>query len=304
MPKETARTVVVALAAGLAVAVAKLIAAIVTGSPAMTAEASHSFADFANDLFLLIAQFRSRRPPDDKHPFGYGREAYFWALLAALGAFLAGAAFSLREGIASLLHPAATSSFLLAYVVLAVSTAFDLVSFRQSVRQMVEGARRTRRRVLTHAALTSDPMLRGVFNEDSVSTAGDVTAFLGLAISQATGSSVPQRIVAIAVGLLLVRISLRMVRRNHDFLLGQPVPLAQQQQVRDFLLTRPEVTAVHQLLVTLLGPDQVWILARISVRTSLRADDVSALVSDLDAGIHQASHSVSRIDIITAGEGT
>jgi cation diffusion facilitator family transporter len=304
MPSETSRTVVVALAAGLGVAIAKLFAAIVTGSPAMTAEASHSFADFANDLFLLVAQLRSHRAPDDEHPFGYGREAYFWALLAALGAFLAGAAFSLREGINSLIHPVATSSFLLAYVVLAVSTVFDLVSFRQSVRQMVEGARRNRRGVLAHAALTSDPMLRGVFNEDSVSIAGDLAAFAGLAISQGTGSSVPQGIAAVVVGLLLVRISLRMVRRNHDFLLGQPVPLAQQQQVRDFLLARPEVTAVHQLLVTFLGPDQVWILARISVRPSLRADEVAALVSDLDAGIHQASQSVSRIDIITAREGT
>jgi cation diffusion facilitator family transporter len=304
MPNETSRTVGVALGAGLAVAVAKLVAAIVTGSPAMTAEASHSFADFANDLFLLVAQFRSRRPPDDQHPFGYGREAYFWALLAALGAFLAGAAFSLREGINSLLHPVSTSSFLLAYIVLAISTVFDLVSFRQSVRQMVEAARRNRRRMLAHAALTSDPMLRGVFNEDSVSIVGDIAAFVGLAISQGTGSSVPQGIAAVVVGLLLVRISLRMVRRNHDFLLGQPVPLAQQQLVRGFLLDRPEVTAVHQLLVTFLGPDQVWILARISVRPSLRADDVDALVTNLEAGIRQASQSVTRIDIVTAGEGT
>jgi divalent metal cation (Fe/Co/Zn/Cd) transporter len=198
----------------------------------------------------------------------------------------------------------ATSSFVLAYIVLAISTVFDLVSFRQSVRQMADGARRNRRSVLTHAALTSDPMLRGVFNEDSVSIAGDLAAFVGLAISQGTGSSVPQGIAAIVVGLLLIRISLRMVHRNHDFLLGQPVPLARQQEAREFLLAHPDVTAVHQLMVIFLGPDQVWVLARISVRPTLRADQLVAVLNDLDAGIHKASESVSRVDIVTAGVGT
>jgi cation diffusion facilitator family transporter len=139
---------VVALAAGLAVAVAKLVAGLITGSPAMVAEAAHSFADFGNDSFLLVAQVQSRRPPDQAHPLGYGREAYFWALFAALGVFLAGAAFSLREGIASLMHPTTTSSSLLAYVVLGVCTVFDLISFRQSAGQMVAGAQRSRRSVL------------------------------------------------------------------------------------------------------------------------------------------------------------
>jgi len=105
MPSESTRTVWVALLAGVGVALAKVGAAVVTTSPAMAAEASHSLADTANDLFLLIAQHRSARHRDEQHPFGYGREAYFWALLAALGAFILGAAFSLREGITDLIHP-------------------------------------------------------------------------------------------------------------------------------------------------------------------------------------------------------
>jgi divalent metal cation (Fe/Co/Zn/Cd) transporter len=81
-------------------------------------------------VFLLIAQRRSSRPPDDQHPLGYGREAFFWALIAALGVFVAAAAFSLREGIDELIRPSATSSFAVAYIVLAISAVFDLVSFR------------------------------------------------------------------------------------------------------------------------------------------------------------------------------
>jgi divalent metal cation (Fe/Co/Zn/Cd) transporter len=104
--------VTVALVAGLGVALAKVGAAVVTSSPAMAAEASHSLADTANDLFFLVAQHRSARQRDEQRPLGYGREAYFWALIAALGTFIAGAAFSLREGISELIHPSTTSSFI------------------------------------------------------------------------------------------------------------------------------------------------------------------------------------------------
>ncbi len=140
MPNDSSmRTVLVALGSGLGVALAKVAVAVVTGSSAMAAEAAHSLSDTANDLFLFVAQRRSTRRPDDRHPLGYGREAYFWALIAALGVFVAGAAFSLREGITELIHPSATSSFAVAYVVLAISAVFDLVSFRQSAGQMITG---------------------------------------------------------------------------------------------------------------------------------------------------------------------
>jgi cation diffusion facilitator family transporter len=180
MPNDSMRTVLVALGSGLAVAVAKAVVAVVTGSSAMAAEASHSLADTANDLFLFVAQRRSTRRPDDRHPLGYGREAYFWALIAALGVFIAGAAFSLREGITELIHPSVTSSFTVAYVVLAISTVFDLVSFRQSAGQMIgrPGPQSAHRVVDT------------------------------------------QGIAAVLIGLVLIRTSLRLGKRSHDFLVG------------------------------------------------------------------------------------
>src|ERR1700684_2685462 len=109
MPDDSTRTVLVALGAGLGVALAKVGAAVFTGSSAMAAEASHSLSDTANDLFLFVAQHRSSRHPDGRHPLGYGREAYFWALIAALGVFIAGAAFSLRGRIIELIHPVRNS---------------------------------------------------------------------------------------------------------------------------------------------------------------------------------------------------
>ena len=162
MPDDSTRTVLVALGSGLGVTLAKVGAAVFTGSTALAAEATHSLADNANDLSLFIAQRRSSRAPDDRHPLGYGREAYFWALLAALGVFVTGAAFSLRDGIDELIHPSATSSFAVAYVVLGISAVLDLVSIRQSAGQMVRRARRYHREFVEESRVTSEPSLRAV----------------------------------------------------------------------------------------------------------------------------------------------
>ena len=318
MPNESTRTVLIALVAGLGVALAKAAAAVFTGSPAMAAEASHSLADTANDLLLLVAQRRSTRGPDDRHPLGYGREAYFWALIAALGVFVAGAVFSLREGIAELVHPSVTSSFAVAYVVLAVSTIFDLVSFRRSVGQMTGQARRFNRDLLEESRVTSDPTLRAVFVEDAVSVSGDLIAFAGLALSQITGSSIAQGVAAVLIGLMLIRIGLRLVRRSHDFLVGawlltpathkrdadgftQPLRPTDEQKARAFLLAYPGVTGIRELLVTFVGPGQVWVVARLDIADDLRGDQVKSLVRGIESGMKHASENVYRVDVVAIG---
>src|ERR1700691_3989519 len=220
MADDSTRTVLVALGAGFGVALAKAGAAAFTGSSAMAAEASHSLADTANDLFLFVAQRRSTRSRDDQHPLGYGKEAYFWSLIAAVGVFVAGAAFSLREGIAELIHPGVTSSFTVAYVVLAVSAVFDLLSFRQSAGQMIRRGRRYSRGLIDESKVTSDPTLRAIFLEDAVSVSGDVIALAALALNQITGSSIPQGVAAVLIGLVLIRVGLRLIKRSHDFLVG------------------------------------------------------------------------------------
>jgi cation diffusion facilitator family transporter len=208
MANESTKTVLVSLATGLGTALTKVGAAAVTGSCAMAAEASHSLADSANDLLLFVAQRRSSHPPDDQHPPGYGREAFFWAPLAALGVLAAGVAFSLRTGIEELIHPSATSSFAVAYVVLAISTVFDLLSFRQSGGQMITRAHRYDRDLLEESRVTSDPTLRAVFVEDLVAISGDVIAIAALALTQIIGSSTTQGVAAVLIALVMIRISL------------------------------------------------------------------------------------------------
>ncbi|MCE0768758.1 cation diffusion facilitator family transporter [Pseudonocardia kujensis] len=322
MPNDSTRTVLVALGAGVGVAVAKAAAAVVTGSTALAAEAAHSLADTANDVFLFVAQRRSSQPPDDQHPLGYGREAYFWALIAALGVFVAGAAFSLREGIDELIRPSVTSSFTVAYIVLTISTVFDLASFRQSAGQLRRRAHRYQRGLLEEARVTSDPTLRAVFNEDAVSVAGNVLAFVALALNQITGSSIPQGVAAVVIALLLIRISLRLIHRSHDFLVGiwagaggeprgrdvdgftQPLRQADEEQVRSVLLSCPGVTAIRQLLFTFVGPGRVWIVARVDIDNCLHAAQVKALVSGIESALMRETEDIFRVDIVPIGEAS
>jgi len=163
-------------------------------------------------------------------------------------------------------------------------------------------ARLANRSILDEAAATSDPTLRGVFNEDAVSVAGDVSALTGLATNQITGSSIPQAIAALLIGLVLVRISLRLVNRNHDFLLGRPIQAYDRDRVRYFLLDCPGVTAIRELLVTYIGPSQVWVIARTNIEDHLRGDQVTSLVSGIERSLKRQSTHIYRVDVVTVGE--
>jgi len=163
---------------------------------------------------------------------------------------------------------------------------------------MTVQARRSNLSVLEESATTSDPSLRGVFNEDAVSIVGDVVALLGLAISQLIGSSVPQAIAAVLIALVLIRISLRLVKRNHDFLLGQPIPAPDQARVRTFLLDYPGVTAIRELLVTFVGPGQVWVLTCIEIDKNLSSHDITDVVCGIDLSLRHESKFIYRVDVV------
>src|SRR5258706_5127861 len=184
----------------------------------MLAEAVHAFADAGNQVLLLVAQRRSEVAPDELHPLGHGREAYFWALLASLGVFLVGALLSVRQGIEQLLEPTRSSSFGLTYVVLFISLMLESLSLRRAYRQLREEAEDLSREFLEHLDLSSDPIARAVFAEDAVAVAGNVIAGVGIALRQVTGSSVPDGMAAIVIGLALGFVAFQLGRRNADFL--------------------------------------------------------------------------------------
>src|SRR5579859_727587 len=268
-------TVLVAFGANLLIAAAKSAAALVTGSASLTAEAAHSWADCGNEVFLLIATRRARRPRDVAHPFGHGREAYVWSLFAALGVFVAGGAVSVTRGIQDLLHPEPAGHFAIGYGVLAVSFVLEGISFLQSVRQARSEAEPLQRDLIEHVMVTSDPTLRAVFAEDSAALAGLVIAAAGLAAHQLTGSAVPDATGSILVGLLLGAVAAVLINRNLRFLVGEEADPRIRSAILRALLAMPEVARVTYLRLEVIGPRMVFVTGDVD----LTGDDTESHVA-------------------------
>ncbi len=280
------RTVLIALAANLLVAVAKSVAAVVTGSASILAEAAHSWADTGNEIFLLIAYRRSRRPRDHAHPLGYGREAYVWSLLAALGLFVAGAAVSVTHGVQELLHPEPATDFVVGYVVLAVSFVLEGISFLRSVRQARPTAELMERDLIGAVIGTSDPTLRAVFAEDSAALIGLVIAALGLGAHQLTGSSTPDAVGSILVGVLLAAVATFLIDRNREFLIGEEAadPRVRAAAIRT-LLAQPEVARVTYLRLEFVGPRLVTVIGDVDLTGDETESNVAVRLRALEAKI-------------------
>ena len=278
-------TILVAFAANLLVAIAKTVAAAVTGSASILAEAAHSWADSGNEVFLLVANRRSRRPSDPAHPFGYGREAYVWSLLAALGLFVAGAAVSITHGVQELLHPEPATDFLVGYVVLAVSFLLEGISFLRSVRQARPAAELLERDLIEQVMATSDPTLRAVFAEDAAALLGLVIAAVGLGAHELTGSSVPDAVGSILVGLLLAAVASYLIDRNRAFLLGEEADPRIRSAVIRALLQEPEVARVTYLRLEFVGPRTVSVIGDVDLSADERESHVAVRLRALEAKI-------------------
>jgi cation diffusion facilitator family transporter len=262
---ESITTVLVAFGANVLVAVAKSVAAVLTGSASILAEAAHSWADAGNEVFLVVANRRSRRPPDPAHPLGHGREAYVWALIAALGLFVAGAAVSVTHGVQELITPEPATDFLVGYVVLAISAVLESISLLQSVRQIRHEATSFHRDLIEHVLATSDPTLRAVFAEDTAALAGLAIAAAGLAGHQLTGSAVPDAIGSILVGLLLAVVAMLLINRNRRFLIGQEADPRVRAATLQAILEAPEVARVTYLRLEIVGPRMVSVVGDVDL---------------------------------------
>jgi cation diffusion facilitator family transporter len=263
---ESTRTVVIAFGANLIVALAKTVAAIISGSASMVAESAHSWADTGNQIFLLVANRRSARPADAIRPMGYGREAYVWSLLAAVGLFVMGAAVSVWHGISDLLHePTGHENYLIAYIVLGVALLFEGASFTQAVRQLRGEAQEYDRDLLEHALATSDPTTRAVFAEDSAALIGLVIALAGIGLHQLTGNVAWDAIGSILVGVLLAVVAVILIDRNRRFLTGEPASSRLYEAARAHLEQLPDVEEVRFLRLEFIGPKQLFLVGSVDL---------------------------------------
>ena len=280
---ESLGSVLVALAANSAIAVAKGIAAALTGSPALLAETLHTAADAGNEVFLYVAIRRSRRPADASHPFGYGPERYYWALLAAIGIFLVGGAVSIWNGFEALLHPPELESFWVGVAVLLVALVLDGISRFVAVRQL--RAQAARREVSIRQLLreSPDPTVVTVYFEDTVDVLGALLALGALVLHRVTGSAVPDALASIVIGLLLCYLASRLTRRNRQLLTNQSVPERYVERMRVRLQSEPEIEAVPRLEAVYLGPGAVLVAADVQVPDGLAASEITAALARIRA---------------------
>ncbi len=265
--RRTRVTVLVALGANLLIAVAKAVGGVVSGSPALLSEAAHSVADSFNEVFLLAALRRSRRPADARHPFGYGKERFFWSLLAAVGIFVMGGCFSFFQGFEALRQGTRETSggYVVGLIVLGVALLAEGGSLLRALYQVrARGGR----------AALRDPALRTVVAEDGTAVLGVSLAIAGMALHMATGQVAWEASASLAIGVLLVYVAYRLGREARDQLIGQAADPELSGRIRALLRAQPEIDSVESLFTMKLGLDSILVAARIDLVPGLDSERV------------------------------
>src|SRR6266536_2890369 len=246
------------MAANFAIAVAKLGAGLIGHSAAMLAEGAHSVADTMNQVFLLVSLSLGDRKPDEEHPFGYGKERFFWALLAAVFIFVSGALFSVFEGVRTLMGGSSgvETAFPISYAVLGFSLLAEGASLYRAVFQVRGEARAAGKRLRVYLRQSSDPTVQTVLFEDSAAVTGAVLAYT-------------------------------LGRDTKGLLIGEAARPEQRRLLRDLIRAHPEVDAVLELLTMHLGPNALLVAVRLDLRDDLTAPEVEELSNRIDRELRQ-----------------
>ncbi|MBC9724860.1 cation diffusion facilitator family transporter [Streptomyces sp. TRM68367] len=273
----------VALAANLLIATAKAVGGLVAGSPALLSEAAHSVADSFNDVFLLAALRRSRRPADRRHPFGYGKERFFWSLLAAVGIFVMGGCFSFFQGIDALRGGSGEtlSGYVAGLIVLGVALFTEGISLLRALYQV-------RRQGGTDGGGLRDPALRTVVAEDGTAVLGVSLAITGMALHMATGQIGYEAAASFAIGALLVYVAYRLGREARDQLIGEAADPEARDRIRSLLRAQPEIDSVEALFTMKTGLDSALVAARVDLAPGLDSERVEEVAVRIKRHIARA----------------
>ena len=290
------RVLYVAIAANIAIALSKYVAAAVTSSPAMLAEAFHSTADSCNEFLLLFGVRRSERPPDELHPFGHGKELYFWSLVVAIVIFGLGAGCSLDDGISRLLHPTTTIKPGWNYATLGIAAVFESYSWYVSRKELM--ARWKPGQTLWRIIRSSkDPSVFTVFVEDSAALAGIAIAAIGIAVGQTLHNPYFDPAASVLIGLLLAGVAMLLANESRELLLGERAPLRLIQRVKGIIRSEPSVEEVGDLFTMQLGPDEVLLAVALRFSSHLRVQELEATIDRLEQKIHREAPVIKRIFI-------
>ncbi|WP_219466533.1 cation diffusion facilitator family transporter [Nonomuraea rhizosphaerae] len=280
------KAIVAALTANLAIALAKFVAAFFTSSSSMLAEGIHSVADSGNQLLLLLGGKRAQREKDQKHPFGYGRERYFYAFVVAVVLFTIGAAFSLYEGFSKISHPHELESPIWAFAVLIFAIIAEAFSFRTAIKEA--NPLRGKQSWVTFIRRSKSPELPVILLEDLGALLGLIFALFGVTMTVITGASIWDAIGTLMIGVLLAVIAVILAIETKSLLVGEGASPEMEGQIRTALEGAPEVDRVIHMRTMHLGPEELLVAAKIAVAHDDTASDVARGIDEAERRIREA----------------
>lgn len=277
------RAIVAAFLANMGIAVAKFIGFIVTGSSSMLAESIHSVADSGNQALLVLGRKRGRRAPDAAHPFGHGRERYFWAFVVALVLFTLGAAFSIYEGVHKLQHPEHLESAQWAIGILLVAICLEAFSFRTAIHEsnLVRG----RQGWATFIRRSRSPELPVVLLEDFGALIGLALALTGVSLTVVTDDPMWDAIGTICIGSLLAVIAVVLASEMKSLLMGETATEEDQATIVEAIESAPSVVSVIYVRTQHIGPDDILVAAKVDLDHELTVAGVAAAIDELERRI-------------------
>ncbi|HKN83830.1 MAG TPA: cation diffusion facilitator family transporter [Pyrinomonadaceae bacterium] len=299
--------VIGALFANALIAVLKLAAAVVTGSSGMMAEALHSVADTMNQIFLLLGLRFYKRPASGKHPFGHGKERFFWSFIAAIFIFGVGATYAIYEGIEKLAHPHPPTNLFWAYAVLALSFLLEGCSIAVAIYQELGEARHEGLSFADYLRESKDPTAKTVLFEDTAALIGIIIAAAGLVLTEyQVGGRVGaywDGVASIAIGLVLAVVAFTLARTSRGLLLGEAASPKVIAAIQRAIESHPNVESVVELLTMHLAPKQILINAHVKLRSGLVTGDIEKSIEEIEERIKRAEPKVEMIFLEAARPG-
>jgi cation diffusion facilitator family transporter len=280
------KAIIAALSANLAIAVAKFVAAFFTGSSSMLAEGIHSVADSGNQLLLLLGGKRAQRASDKAHPFGYGRERYFYAFVVAVVLFAIGAVFSIYEGWHKISDPTQVESPIWAFAVLIFAIIAEGFSFRTAVKE--SNPLRGQQSWLSFIRRSKSPELPVILLEDFGALLGLIFALFGVTMAVVTGDGVWDGIGTLMIGVLLAVIAVVLAIETKSLLLGEGASPEMETQIRGALESSPEVARIIHMRTLHLGPEELLVAAKIAVEHDDTASQVARGIDEAERRIREA----------------
>ena len=284
-----------AVAANVAIAVTKFVVAGITGSSAMLSEGIHSAVDTFNGILLLVGLKLSQRPATPEHPFGHGKELYFWSLIVAVLIFGVGGGLSFYEGVQQVRHPQPMQAPMWNYVVLGVAAVFEGSSFVIALRQFLKQAGNTPFWEALHRS--KDPTTYTVLAEDSAALIGLVVAAVGIALSQRLDKPVLDGAASLIIGLLLAGVAVALIWESRSLLIGEGIRPETARAIRSIALAQPKVRDVGRVLSMYVGPDDVLVTMDLDFDDGTAAADAGTAIAAVERQVRERYPMIKRLFI-------